>query len=186
MLGEFDGQPFDMVTGTSVAVAAEGGNLVYGDSFSGEVSVYNAAGKLLRIFRLTDPRQRLTDADVEARLARTIPTNVTGTARTERLARLRSLPHSDTWPLYFGLQLSREGVVWLHDFNREDASANVWTGIDSTGQVIGRLELSKVPPRTRRPVVHEFGANYVMLRRFDADMANYLSTYPLVRVDNRR
>ena len=186
VIGEFVGRSVDMVSMTGVSIATNGGTLLYADPFAGEVRAYTSAGRLFRIFRLTEPRQRMTDAEIDERLAMTVPSNVLGTERTQRMARLKALPHSETWPLFFNFHVSPEGAIWLHDFQRDFRSANVWTGFDSTGRVIGRLQLPELPARTFRPEVHGFGSDHVMLRRFDADMATFLSIYPLVRVENRR
>ena len=184
VIGDFDGRLFDIVSQTSVGIAAHGRTLFFGDPAAGEVRQYTDAGKLLRIFRLTEPRQRITEAEVEERLARMNPSNMTDAARKEQIARFRALPRSDTWPLYYRFFVSSEGILWFHDFRRDYRAATIWSGFDSAGRAVGRLELPA--PRGPAAEVHGFGADYIMMRRFDADMAAYLSTYPLMRVDGRR
>lgn len=177
---------FDMVTMVPTSVAASANALYYGNPFRSEIREYDVLGTLRRIIRTADQGDRITDAEAEERMAMTIPRNVTAAERTARMERLRALPRvTQTWPVFYNVQVAPDGTIWVQDFTRAFTTSDAWTAIDSTGRIVGRLVFPTVPEGSRRLEVHSFGPDYVIVRRFDADMASILTIYPIVKTDGR-
>ena len=177
---------FDMVTMVPSSVTASGNTLYYGNPFRSEIREYDALGRLRRIIRTADQGDRITDAEAEQRMAMTIPSNVTAAERTARMERLRALPRiTQTWPAFYKLEIGSDGTIWVQDYTKAFTTSDAWTAIDSTGRIVGRLVFPAVPEGSRRLEVHSFGRDYVIVRRFDADMASILTIYPIARIDGR-
>ncbi|MBP6570287.1 MAG: hypothetical protein KA226_02635, partial [Gemmatimonadales bacterium] len=82
------------------------------------------------------------------------------------------------WPLFGRMHVDPLGRLWIMHHQRDYKAASVWTALDGAGKVVARLVL---PPRGKFPMeVIAFGNNTIIMRRFDDDMATYLTTYPLV------
>ena len=76
-------------------------------------------------------------------------------------------------------------TIWVRDFKKVHPSPDAWTAIDSTGKIVGRLEFPSTAERTFPLQVISFGRDDVMVRRFDANRATYLTIYPLMKNDGR-
>lgn len=98
---------------------------------------------------------------------------------------MRARPYSPRWPVMMDYLVSSDRTIWVRDFKKVHPSADVWTAIDSTGRIAGRLEIPATPERTIPHQVISFGRDDVMLRRFDANRATYLTIYPLIKIDGR-
>jgi hypothetical protein len=176
-----------MVTMVPTSITPAGDKLYYGNPYSSEVREYDTLGRLRRIIRTADQGDRITDAAAEERMAMTIPSNVTGAARTAQMDRLKALPRAaQTWPAFYKVEIGADGTLWLQDFDGKTfAPPDAWTAIDSTGKIAGRLVF---PPRaegTFRPEVLSFGHDHVVIRRFDADGASSVAIFPIVKTDGR-
>jgi hypothetical protein len=115
-------------------------------------------------------------------MARTIPNNVTPAQHKERMDRMRSMPYARHWPVFFQLQVSSDGTVWVQDYRTTLETPEAWTAIDSAGRIVGRLAIPAVTEGTLRHHVLSFGSDYVMLRRFNADRTSSIAIYPLVKL----
>lgn len=173
---------FDIVTQSETTVLAAGARFYYGNPATSEVRVYDRDGRLRRIVRSDDPRERISDADVERKLASSIPTNVSPAERKARMDQMRAVPHSSTWPAYRGVEVGSDGRLWIEDYQRTHPSPDRWTAFDSTGRLIARLVIP--PPVQRVPPfqVIAFGRDGILVRRWDDDQATHLTVYPLVPV----
>lgn len=185
VLGTFSTPPFDMITMVGSSTVAWGNSLYDGDPFTSQIRVHDALGTLRRIIRTADRGDRITDSEAEQRMAMTIPTNVTAAERKSRMDMMRARPHASAWPVFFTIKLAADGTIWVLDYKRKYPSPDVWTAIDSTGRILGRLQFPPVPERTISPQVLSFGRDYVMLRRFDPDGATSIGIFPLIRIDDR-
>jgi hypothetical protein len=183
--GTFNSSGFDMVTQAVPTISSSGDAMYYGDPFKSEIHEYDALGRLRRIIRTADQGDRITDAEAEARMAMTIPRNVTGAERTARMERMRVRPHARNWPAFSKFEIGSDGTIWVSDYKKTFPSPDTWTAIDSTGRIAGRLVFPPTPQGTLRPEILSFGRDNVMIRRFDADGATYLTVLPLVRTDGR-
>lgn len=180
VFGEFSGGTFDMVTQSETSFVAIGDRMYYGSGQSGEVRAYSLNGKLLSIVRLSDPRRTITGADVERRLASTIPTNVSADERSARLERMHSQPHAEFWPAYARIHVDRQGRIWMEDYRSEYPMADGWSVFDPSGRLVGRLVFPAPAKGERAAQVISFGDNTVLLRQHDADGADHLSAYSIL------
>jgi hypothetical protein len=82
--------PLDIVTQSEPSIVASGERVYAANPQTGEIRIHTAAGPLTTIIRTADPLVPITDAEAEARLRRTIPTNMSSTDIAARLQRLRA------------------------------------------------------------------------------------------------
>jgi hypothetical protein len=185
VLPELASAPFDMVSMTEATIQPFGNQVWYGNGLDQEVRVYDAKGALRRIIRTDDAPVRITDAEAEQRMSSTIPNNVSAAERNTRMTRMKAMPHATHWPAFARLIVGSDGKLWMQHFRSEYPSEDVWTAFDSTGRLVGNLVLP-APTREARMDVQAFGANDVLVRRFDENRATYLSIYPLNPVGGRK
>ncbi|MBC8087458.1 MAG: hypothetical protein H7Z40_09335, partial [Phycisphaerae bacterium] len=102
-----------------------------------------------------------------------------GSATPRPRANLQST--SKTWPTYDRFFVDLSGRLWVQDWIHPlKGKVDSWTAFDSTGKLIGRLNIPAPSERQRRGQVLGFGKDEVFLKRFDADSALHLTAYPLV------
>ena len=186
VIGELPGFPFDMVAQASVSVVAAGTRLYYGNPSSSEIQVFSTTGQLLSILRSDDSRPRISSAEAEARMASTIPRNVTEAERSTRMDRMRAMPHADAWPAYQQVLVDPSGRVWVQDHRVTYPSPDGWSAFDANGRLIGRLQLPSPAAGKRPNDILAFDTDRVLVRRSDADDAAHLTWYALQRTGNSR
>lgn len=170
----------DPVASLEVSVVAAGTRLYYGGAQTSEIRVYGMTGRLEAIVRSADEPERITDEEVEARLARSIPRNVGDAERAMRMERMRRLPHADTWPAYGRVHVDRSGRIWVADYRRSRDLPQGWSAFDASGRLLGRLVIPE------QWLVIGFGSNDVLVRQFDEDRASHLLVYPIREIQPRR
>lgn len=173
---------FDIVTQSETTVLAAGATFYYGDPATNEIRVYDRDGRLRRIVRSDDPPERISDAEVERKLAGSIPATVSPAERKARMDQMRAVPHSATWPAFRGVEVGSDGRLWMQDYQRTHPSPDGWTAFDSTGRLLGRLVIPSPVQRVPPFQVIAFGRDGILVRRWDADQATHLTVYPLVPV----
>jgi hypothetical protein len=184
VIGEFLDTPFNFVTQTEVSLVAANRRPFYANSADHQVLVLGLDGKPIQIVRNRDPRIAITDADVTEQIERSVPTNVLGAARSKQIDRLRAMPRPSTWPAYRRAHVDAAGRLWLQTYQTQRAAGVSWIAYDPEGRMIGLLEIR--PPGSARLEVIGFGLNDVLVRRFDADQASYLTVYRIQSIDGRR
>jgi hypothetical protein len=186
VIAVFPARVIDVVTQAEVAVVAAGKRLYYGDGESNEVRVYSARGGLLRIIRTSDKRTRITDTDIERRLAVMVPVSarVSASARTKQLERLRAMPHASHWPAFGRIHVDPAGRLWVQDYRMSYPAPDGWTVFDPAGRVLGRLILP-APQSGSPPEVVGFGVRSIYVKRYDADGGLHLTEYPVRQVGGR-
>lgn len=84
-------------------------------------------------------------------------------------SRGRSVPLSvSRWPYFKSLMFAEDGSLWLQDYGTTKAADEVWTGIKSTGQSIGRLALKTNEVSTELRALR-FTSCCVLVDRADAE-----------------
>jgi hypothetical protein len=186
-LGRVEGSAFSM-TAPEVIVAVQGDRIIVADPTSNRLAVYSATGagpvRLSTLIRTADPVARITDAEHEAQLARTIPNDVSDAERRQRMERMRTIPRAESWPAFGRVYVEPSGNIWLADYLRIRPNPVGYTRFDREGRMTGRLV---IPPGTgtgleSRTEVIGFGVDRILVRRWDSDGATYLRVYPIVPV----
>ncbi|MBK6493778.1 MAG: hypothetical protein IPG05_01510 [Gemmatimonadetes bacterium] len=178
LLGEWAGPPFSFVTQTELTSIATGSRLVVGNPSTAQISTIDVNGKPLQSIRFSDARTPITDDEAETAMKNTIPRNTPSAEVTQRMERMRAMESPTQWPLFGRMHVDPLGRLWIMHHQRDYKAASVWTALDGAGKVVARLVL---PPRGKYSMeVIAFGSNSIIMRRFDDDMATYLTTYPLV------
>jgi hypothetical protein len=185
VIGEIAGRSSDWVTQHSSVAVAAGQRLYYGDGSTSQIQIYGLTGKLIGIVRSDDALIRISDADVEKRLRLYIPPNVSASERTERTARMRAMPHTDTWPAYGNFHVDATGRLWVQEYRMVYPAPDGWTAFDSTGRLIGRLVVPGPRKGEMSFEVIDFGIDDILVRRRDAEGAAHLTVYPILRIDGR-
>ena len=172
-IGKFDLQAPSAVTRLHNATVKAWGQRVYiGDGANSEIRVYRANGKLTHIIRSADPPQRVSAADAEKNLAGTAPS----------FRQFATIWRPETWPAYSTFYVDPEGRLWVGSYvwNHAESPNDVWTAFDTSGHLIGRLEVPRKLDGKSVSVL-AFGNNEVQLRWIDADGFVHLSFHALTR-----
>jgi hypothetical protein len=186
-IGRVEGSAVSM-TAPEVILAAQGDRIIVADPTFNRLAVYESQGsrpvRLSMLVRTADPPARITDAEHEAQLALTIPTDVTAAQRRERMERMRTIPRPDAWPAFGRVFVEPTGNFWLADYQRHYPGAVGYTRFNRDGRMTGRLVLA---PGTgtgleSRTEVIGFGADRILVRRWDNDGATYLRVYPIASI----
>jgi hypothetical protein len=186
-LGKVAKSAFSM-TAPEVIIAAQGDRFVVADPTDNRLAIYDARGagpaRLIMLIRTADPSAKITDAEHEAQLAMTIPNNVSADERRQRMERMRTIPRAESWPAFGRVYVEPTGNLWLADYQRNYPGSVGYTRFDRDGRMTGRLVLA---PGTgsgleARTEVIGFGADRILVRRWDSDGATYLRVYPIVPV----
>jgi hypothetical protein len=178
LLGEWAGPPFSFVTQSELTSVAAGTRLLLGNPSTAQVSTYDVTGKLVQSIRFSDARTPITNDEAETAMKNTIPRNTPAAEVTQRMERMRAMESPTQWPLFGRMHVDHLGRLWIKHHQRDYRAASVWTALDGTGKAVARLEL---PPQGKYPMeVIAFGSNSIIIRRFDDDLATYLTTYPLL------
>ncbi len=142
-LGKFPSQWFEGIA-QYMGVTAHGAWMYVSDPHKSEVRRYDVHGKLNLVVKMADAARPI-DTDNAARwlggavAARGSGVKAGGNQRVE----------GNTWPFYRSILVDQDGRLWIRDFPPNDAAPDRWTAYDSTGAVIGALN---IPRPARRPV----------------------------------
>lgn len=101
---------------------------------------------------------------------------------TQRLDRMRSMPHASHWPTYREMYVDQTGQLWMQDYTKKYPTPDGWTLFDAKGVLVGRLVIPALSAGQRPLQVITFGTNEILVRRADDDGAAHLTVYPIVRV----
>jgi hypothetical protein len=149
-----------------------------GDAF--EIRAYGRDGKLGEIIRTSDAPAPMTDAE-KARLPLGAYRPGSTPAEMED-ARRRAIENSKTKtvPTVRGMFIDVSGRIWVEDWQptEDPTRETTWTAFDSTGRLLGRLQIPGGTREQRRFVVG-FGKDEVILHRLDDDGAVHYTAYPI-------
>lgn len=128
--------------GQFISVITNGQSLFVSDPRVNEVRRYTRNGTIDRIIRMADGPRPMSERDAAfwlggpqaARGSGGLSNSAPGTGQT-------------TWPFYRGIQFDADQRLWVRDFPRDQQAPERWTVYDTTGVVIGSLELPRSAPR---------------------------------------
>lgn len=124
-----------------------------------EIRTYSRAGDLVRLTRLDQPLEAVTDVQREAELERRLE-NAPEPARPGLRSRWPELPIPDRMPAYHKLEVDARGNLWVQEYRTEDGPQR-WTVFDGEGRALGRIDLPKGLD------VQEIGEDYVLAIALD-------------------
>ena len=126
-------------------------------------------GRLLRIIRVAEPPRRVTDDEWRELLERSAPLNVTAAQRARIMAAVQARRPA-TYPAYRRVRVDAARRVWIADYHNRQ----LWTVFDSTGSVIGRLELPAADPAEKTDLAG-IERDHIVVYRRDEDGAPHLT-----------
>ncbi len=146
------------------------------DSQDATIRVLDANGKLTRIIRWREPRQRVTNELLERRVRASVHKDAPSSVIDERIAALRMQPVPDLLPAFLQMQVDPSGRIWLEDYPLEARSA-WWTVFDRDGSLLGRVEIPRIADASRSvtPRIVEVLNDRVALSWNDDDGAFHLA-----------
>jgi hypothetical protein len=132
-----------------------------------------------------DPRVRITEAVAEQRRNATFRPLGGAAQRSAMQERMRATPYPETWPAYGRIHDAPDGTLWVQDYKVSFPAPDVWTAFDSSGRLLGRLQMPSPATGDIALEVMEFGTNEILLRRRDAEFAVHLAVYTVIRSPTR-
>ncbi|HET9065001.1 MAG TPA: hypothetical protein VFN22_04170 [Gemmatimonadales bacterium] len=178
-LGEFANASASPYLRTAASIVAQGSRYYHGDPQSGEIRVYDRAGRLVGIRRLTDAPEPISSMD----RARMTPaswgkrTNDAAT-RTKEADRLRLASKPTAWPRFDRISVDPLGRVWVQHYRRTPESPFAFTVLDSEGATLGQLRLPS-PQGAGGGWPTGFSARGIVLRHEDPAGGIHLTVYPV-------
>jgi hypothetical protein len=174
-----------------VNVVVRGQSVYVSDPRKNEVRKFDAQGRLQHIVRMADAARPMTPKEAEQWLGGPQPAR-SGDSTT---ATTTTANNKATWPFYRGILVDGDARLWVRDFPATDSAPDRWTAYDSTGVLIGALEIPRVfTPRTAdsangRPTTGGYSAtagfaatfidakgDYIVLLERDAEGAVHFRT----------
>ena len=137
-----------------------------------DIPRYDKDGRLLSVLHLNEKAEAMTGKDL---LPDFSPRDTPGVTPPP----MPTLTQVTVWPFYRRVLTDDVGRWWVQDYPRDYVTAPaVWTAIDSTGKLLGRLTIPK-PKGAADISVSAFTANGVFVKRRDADGAVHFTLYHL-------
>lgn len=156
----------DLPFGRRTLSAAGGLHLYIGTGDRYEIGEYSRSGELKRLIRVPHPIATVSDSDIRQYIAAEVQAaGVSGDERRQLEATLREVPYPGTMPAYAGLEVDREGNLWVQAARRPGNSGlSRWTIFDADGRMLGTVD---VPARLS---VHEIGSDWILGTTFDDEI----------------
>ena len=138
-----------------VSIIAASDRVYVGDAKTYEVRVQTLNGALIWVLRVLAPPVELTNEKWRAEIERRIPASTPPARREAQIQSRLSQARPKTYPAYRRVRVDPAGRLWIQDYH----NVRLWTVFDSTGSLLGRLELDANQGR-----LADVGMNYVVLR----------------------
>lgn len=154
--------------------ALTSGDLLIADPHEFEVRVQSlATGRTTTRWRVENSLRELTDAAWDSLNASTVPNNVTGVQRQQRIARLDALGKPTSYPAFWLVMLDAQRRIWINPYFDHQR----WFVIDSGG---ARLSMVRLPlAESARPQLAGFAGDRAVVRHVDDDGAPCLSFFAI-------
>ena len=153
-------------------VAVRGDGVWVGDDRAGEVRVYDATGRLVRITRLPHSPAPVTQDDIDRYRERTLEEVEAGRLAEER-RRLDQLPAAETLPAFTSLGVDRLGRTWLRLYGSDESTPAAWVILNPDGELAARINM----PYGAQPL--DAGTDYVLLYWRDELDVEHIGLYDL-------
>lgn len=157
-----------------VRLGGYGNRFFFVDGIEVAVHVLDRSGKVTELWRTKDRPSPVTEATLKSR-----PMACSrGQSPTAPCVPMPT--KAKTWPTVYGFSVGEDGRLWLR--LNHGSSDSLWVAMDSTGRVVGKLELP--PKRTQgvRRILH-FGRDAVLVFDRDEDGAPRIGSYRMVGAD---
>lgn len=137
-------------------------------------------GKLVLIVRTADPIAKVTSAEA-SRLTLPAAAGVHGHPGRPTSTHPPQFPLPREWPSFETIDVDASGRLWMQDYVKRPQDPQVWAIFDSTGRLLGKMQMAGRTD-TYAPTVVGFNGEGVLVRRLDDDGAVHISTYPVTPV----
>jgi hypothetical protein len=139
--------PVPLGKNTIVAVAGSGFLLAKNDAW--EIELHDSAGSLQRLIRVRQEPRRISPEQVTAHREQTrrqmedqpMMRNVPDQIRKQITARIDQASYPDVFPYIEAMLPAADGMLWVHEQGNPGDERRTFAVLDSTGQLLGRLQL---------------------------------------------
>jgi hypothetical protein len=174
-LGSLPGPDFRGMIGRSPSIVPLPGSLLVCGARSYELQWRTMSGATRQIARLRRRPLPITEEEAVDRVVRSVPRDVARHEREARIQRARARGFPKNWPAHSEVRVDVVGRVWVADYESEAA----WTVFDSTGVLMGRIDLSRGRPLLRIRLL-EVGRDFIAIAEPDADGAVRITYHRIV------
>jgi hypothetical protein len=119
------------------AIVPRDSTLIVGSARTFEYRTQSFDGRVRQIVRFGVPGALITDAEWAERSARTVPNNVKGKEREDRIAFWKARKPKGREPAFSGIRVDPAGRIWVQDYNSQGG----FTIFDTNGILIGRFSV---------------------------------------------
>lgn len=174
-LGSLPGPDFRGMIGRSPSIVPLPGSLLVCGARNYELQWRTMSGATRQIARLGRRPLPITEEEAVGRVVRSVPRDVAGQERVTRIQRARARGFPKYWPAHSEVRADVVGRVWVADYDSEAS----WTVFDSTGALMGRVDLSKGRPMLRIRLL-EVGRDFIAIAEPNADGAVRITYHRIV------
>lgn len=155
------------------AVYRDGYYFGRGDSYA--IDHYSAAGELERSIRWLRPNERVTAADKDRYIERSLEAIDDEAERRVIESLLVGIPFPETTPAYAKLCIDSQGYLWVEDYRKPGDERPWWTVFDPDGLMLGRIEFPD------RFTIHQIGRDFVLGTWIDEMDVEHVRLYALAK-----
>lgn len=152
-----------------------GDDLIVGEAERFEIRRHRPDGTLVVVSRVAEDPSAVSDSEWLRMTEDLMPTNLLGAARRQERARLLAQPKPRTYPAHARIHVDPLYRVWVEDYQQR----HIHYVLDSTGILLGRVDVSSAVPTAGRVTLVGVGASHIVVRWSDADGAARLSFHRL-------
>jgi hypothetical protein len=167
-IAELDGGPWTGLARPSASVFSVGDLIYVAPAIQSEIIELDDSGSVLRVLRTADALVETRPADLDASLERMLPLGASRASRDAMRARLQRNGVPLHWPAHGRVFAGDRGEVWIEDYGMPQATASLWTRLDSTWTITGRLSVPRQDANGRVDVLG-FSRGLVLLWERDSD-----------------
>jgi hypothetical protein len=155
------------------AVYSDGYYFGRGDSYA--IDHHSASGELERSIRWLRPSERVTAADKDRYIERSLEGIDDEAERRVVESLLVGIPFPETMPSYAEFCIDSEGYLWVEDYRKPGDERSRWTVFDLDGLMLGRVELPD------RFTIHQIGRDFVLGTWIDEMDVEHVRLYALIK-----